>query len=119
MQVAAWFSIMDVRSITGHLIETGGKVGKNLFVILLGSFLFLIVIDFFTAWYRKYLARNNLPHHVVRTIIQLKWVVLAFLFWNALYRYFLPEEFTYSYLLFALFVYSLRGLAAEIFRRDK
>lgn len=94
-------------------------MGKNLFTILLGALIFLLVIDIFSVWYRKYLAKNNLPQHLVRTIMQLKWVVLAFLFWNALYRYFLPEEFSYSYLLFALFVYALRGLAAEIFRRDK
>lgn len=93
-------------------------MGKNLFTVLLGALVFLVVIDVFAVWYRRYLAKNKLPKHVVRTIIQLKWGILAFLFWNALYRYFLPEEFTYSYLLFALFVYSLRGLAAEIFRRD-
>ncbi|KAA3619976.1 MAG: hypothetical protein DWQ05_04420 [Calditrichaeota bacterium] len=93
-------------------------MGKDLIGILLGSMIFLIFIDLFEIWYRKFLHKTGLPRQIIRTIIQFKWVVLAFLFWNALYRYFLPEEFSYSYLLFALFVYSLRGLAAETFRSD-
>ncbi|MCA9734371.1 hypothetical protein KC799_19715 [candidate division KSB1 bacterium] len=94
-------------------------MGKNLFTILIGSIVFLVVIDLFELWYRKFLKNYLKTPHIVRHILQVKWVVLAFLFWNGLYRYFLPEEFTMSHLLFALFVYSLRGLAAETFRRDE
>ncbi|KAA3653677.1 MAG: hypothetical protein DWQ10_18230 [Calditrichaeota bacterium] len=93
-------------------------MGKNLFIVLTGSIIFLLVIDLFEIWYRRFLKNYVASEHIARTILQVKWVLLAFLFWNALYRYFLPEEFTISHLLFALFVYSLRGLAAETFRRD-
>jgi len=41
---------------------------------------------------------------------RLLWALLAFLFWSSLIRYGLPDRFTSSYFLFALFVYSLRGL---------
>ena len=93
-------------------------MGNNLFMVIFGALIFLVFIDIFDFWYRKFLRNYGIPPHIRKTIAQAKWVILALLFWNSLYRYFLPEAFDFGYMMFALFLFSLRGLVVETFRKD-
>lgn len=93
-------------------------MGKHLISILLGTIVLLLGIEWFSQWYHKFLQRQKIPLHIKRAIEQGMWVLLALLLWNALYRKFLPEEFDSSYLLFALFIFSLRGMVIAFLRRE-
>lgn len=92
-------------------------MGDYLFVTLFSTLFILLAVDLFARWYQTFLSRRSLPVHVRSFIIQAMWVLLALLSWNALYRKFLPIEFDASHLLFALFIFSLRGLILSLFEK--
>ncbi|HHL73688.1 MAG TPA: hypothetical protein ENJ29_14365 [Bacteroidetes bacterium] len=85
-------------------------MGENLFLMLIGGVLLISGTDLFVRWYTVYLSRRNFPAVLQRHFVQIQWVVLSLFFWNLLYRNFLPQAFTLSHVLFALFIFSLRGL---------
>ena len=89
-------------------------MGEYLFVTLFATLFLLVGIDIFAKWYRKFHMRRKLPAHIRKFIEQAMWVLLALLSWNALYRKFLPVEFDASHLLFALFIFALRGLVLSL-----
>ena len=89
-------------------------MGEYLFVTLLTTLLLFLAVELFVKWYRKFLVRRKLPAHIRGFILQAMWVLLALLSWNTLYRKFLPIEFDASHLLFALFIFSLRGLILSL-----
>jgi hypothetical protein len=90
-------------------------MGKNLFSALILSVVIVAAIDWFVGWYTAFLTRRVLSAGLGRRIKQIFWVLLAFVFWNSLYRLALPESFDLSYVLFALFIFSLRGLVISFF----
>ena len=92
-------------------------MGQHLISTLVTTLLALVGIEAFVAWYDGFLRKRGLPVAIQRAIRQLLWVLLALVLWNALYRNFLPAEFDASYLLFTLFVFSLRGLVFSVFTR--
>ena len=92
-------------------------MGDYLFVTLFTTLFILLAVDLFAKWYQKFLIQHILPIHMRGFIIQAMWVLLALLSWNALYRKFLPIEFDVSHLLFALFIFSLRGLILSLFEQ--
>lgn len=85
-------------------------MGDYLFVMLFGALFLVVGVDIFVRWYRIFLVRRRLPVQMRKAIEQIMWVLLALLCWNLLYRKFLPDQFDTSHLLFALFIFSLRGL---------
>lgn len=94
-------------------------MGKNLFAVLVLSVVFVAAVDWFVDWYDNFLARRVLSSEMGRRIKQVFWVLLAIVFWNSLYRLALPESFDISYVLFALFIFSLRGLVLSFFTRKE
>ncbi len=93
-------------------------MGNSLFITLSGTLIVLVAVDFFSRWYRVFLVKRRLPQNIRRSILQIMWVLLALLCWNALIRNFLPEHFDVSYLLFALFAFALRGLLMSIVQKS-
>ncbi len=85
-------------------------MGENLFLMLTAGVLLVSGTDLFVRWYTVYLGKRGFPPILQRHLVQIQWVVLSLFFWNILYRNFLPEQFTLSHVLFALFIFSLRGL---------
>ncbi len=94
-------------------------MGEHLISTLLITLGLFIGIEFFVDWYRQFLIRRRLPDHYQRAILQIMWVLLSLILWNALYRRFMPEEFDGSHLLFALFIFSLRGMLLSFIRRPQ
>lgn len=92
-------------------------MGAQLFTITLGSLLIIWFIDLFVEWYSKYLRRFMPSKKIQSLFVNLVWALLAFIFWNALYRNHLPETFSLNYFLFVLFIYSLRGLIESFVRK--
>ncbi|NIV94840.1 hypothetical protein GWN42_19120 [candidate division KSB1 bacterium] len=91
-------------------------MGSKLLVVSIGSLLLIGFIDFFTAWYGKFLTRW-MPNLKIRRLLgHLVWAILAIIFWNTLYHDHLPETFTPTYFFFVLFIYSLRGLIDSFIR---
>ncbi len=93
-------------------------MGENLISTLLIALGLFVGIDFFVDWYRQFLQRRRLPPTYQRSILQIMWVLLALLLWNALYRKFMPASFDGSHLLFALFIFSLRGMLLAFMGRS-
>ena len=93
-------------------------MGDNLFMILSGTLFFILATELFSNWYRKYLVRRKFPVSIRRSMEKIKWVLLSLVFWNLLYRRSLPDEFDLSHLLFALFIFSLRGFTLSIIRQN-
>lgn len=93
-------------------------MGKDLFSTLFATLFLMTIVEAFAGWYRKFLVRRRLPLYLRRLIVQIMWVLLALLLWNMLYRNFMPAEFDLSHLLFALFIYALRGLVVSILRKN-
>ena len=89
-------------------------MGEYLFITLFSTLFLLVGVDIFVRWYRIFLVRRRLPGHIRRAIEQVMWVLLALLCCNLLYRKFLPDQFDTSHLLFALFIFSLRGLLVSL-----
>lgn len=85
-------------------------MGLKILSATLGGLVLLVIVDLFVAWYGTYLRRRALPDRLVSMLKRLLWALLALLFWSSLLHSGLPETFSTSYFLFALFVYSLRGL---------
>jgi len=85
-------------------------MGLKILSATLGGLVLLVTVDLFMAWYTAFLRRRAVPARLATMLRRLLWALLAFLFWSSLIRYGLPDRFTSSYFLFALFVYSLRGL---------
>ncbi len=85
-------------------------MGAKLLTISLGSLVLIWFIDFFMAWYGKFLTRW-MPILKIRKLLgHLVWAFLAVLFWSILYYNHLPETFTMTYFFFVLFIYSVHGL---------
>lgn len=85
-------------------------MGLKILSATLGGLVLFITVDLFMAWYAAFLRRRAVPTHLATMLRRLLWALLAFLFWSSLLRYGMPDRFSSSYFLFALFVYSLRGL---------
>lgn len=94
-------------------------MGKHLISTLLTTLIAILGIELFVGWYRNFLKKRRLPQHLQRAIEQILWVLLSLILWNALYRKFMPAEFDGSHLLFALFIFSLRGLFLSLVRKPE
>lgn len=91
-------------------------MGLKLITISIGSLLVIGVIDLFTVWYAEFLKRW-MPHLKLRVLLgQLVWAILAVTFWSALSHKFLPDTFTLTYMVFVLFIYSVRGLVESLIK---
>lgn len=78
------------------------------------SLLLTGILDLFGRWYQFYLERFNLDPRLVRLAIRLLWVIMAFLFWQALVSRHLVAGLSLSHFLFALFTYSLYRLIQSL-----
>ena len=59
-----------------------------------------------------------MPNIRLRLLLgHLVWAILTVLFWNTLYKNHLPESFNLTYLIFVLFIYSIRGLLKSFITR--
>jgi len=88
----------------------------NLLIISVGSLVLIWSIDFFTAWYAKFL-RRWMPDSKIRVLLgQLLWAILAVTFWFSLTRHDLSQLLSTTYFFFVLFIYSVRGLVASLIR---
>ncbi len=85
-------------------------MGLKILSATMGGLVLLLTVDLFMGWYASFLGRRALPTRLIAMLSRLLWALLALLFWSSLLRAGLPETFSSSYFLFALFVYSLRGL---------
>lgn len=90
-------------------------MGLKILSATFGGLVLLITVDLFMAWYGAFLRRRGIPGRLATMFRRLLWALLALLFWSALLRFGMPEKFSSSYFLFALFVYSLRGLLVAFF----
>jgi len=81
----------------------------GLAVVLYGLF------DIFERWYTLYLKRLSIPAYLIRLIQRLKWVVMAFIFWEALVARQMVAELSVSHLLFSLFIFSLFRLIVTLY----
>ena len=91
-------------------------MGEYLLTTLVASVFMMCLIDVFTKWYRRFLKGRKINKQVCASIIQIMWVFTALILWNSLFRSFMPVEFDVSHVLFALFVYTLRGLVMSVFQ---
>ncbi|MDZ7386350.1 MAG: hypothetical protein ONB07_09555 [candidate division KSB1 bacterium] len=94
-------------------------MGLKILSATLGGLVLLVVVDLFVAWYAAFLHRRAVPARIISMLRRLLWALLALLFWSSLVRSGLPDKFTSSYFLFALFVYSLRGLVIAFLPQKK
>ena len=94
-------------------------MGKHLISTLVTALVAIVGIELFVSWYRTFLKKRKLPRHIQRAIEQILWVLLSLILWNALYRKFMPAEFDGSHLLFALFIFSLRGLFLSLLGKSE
>lgn len=78
-------------------------------LILFGLF------DIFERWYTLYLKRLNVSPHLIRLLQRLKWVLLSFIFWEALVSRRLVSQISVSHLLYALFIFSLFRLVLTLY----
>lgn len=92
-------------------------MGEFLFTTLGVTLILMNGIELFTRWYREYLQKRHMTSSTRRSLLQIMWLLTALLIWRALYKNYMPAEFTGSHMLFALFVFSLRGLTLSFFRR--
>ncbi|MCR4438498.1 MAG: hypothetical protein QHJ34_05840 [bacterium] len=94
-------------------------MGLKILSATFGGLVLLITVDLFMAWYAAFLRRRGVPGRLANMFRRLLWAILALLFWSALLRYGMPEAFSSSYFLFALFIYSLRGLLVAFIPQRK
>lgn len=93
-------------------------MGLKLMTTTLGSLILIFAMDFFIQWYRKFLDRFSLDAKTKLLINRIFWVVMALLFWRSLLYYGFPEQFGMPFLLFVLFIYSVRGLIIALFKKS-
>lgn len=89
-------------------------MGDRLLLATIGTLLVIAVIDAFVAWYARFLERRMPDLQLRRRLRQLVWAVLAVSFWSALTHMASPDEPSFPYFLFVLFIYSLRGLIVAL-----
>ncbi|MCG8607531.1 hypothetical protein MJD09_21430 [bacterium] len=94
-------------------------MGAQLLAVSVGSLLIIWFIDLFTKWYAGFL-QQWMPNIKIRILLgQLVWAILALLFWRTLYNNHLPESFNFTYFLFVLFIYSIRGLVQSFINSSR
>ncbi len=86
----------------------------RLLLATIGTLLVIAVIDVFDIWYARFLERRLVDSHLRKRLRQLVWAVLAVSFWSALVHMATPDQRTFPYFLFVLFIYSLRGLIVAL-----
>lgn len=90
-------------------------MGDKLFVVTFLTLTMFLGIDWFSRWYDKFLANSIITSKYRKTIVKLVWAISATIFWVALFIKAMPESFSISYFLFALFIFSLFGLLKSVF----
>lgn len=92
-------------------------MGDKLFIVTVLTLFMFLGIDWFTNWYNKFLTNSITTLKYRTTLLKLVWAISALIFWIALLKKAMPESFTISYFLFALFIFSLFGLLKSVFRK--
>ncbi len=90
-------------------------MGVKILVVVVASLLLILGTDIFISWYLRYLKMRFSNARILRQIVRLIWAILALLFWMNLSARHMVPELNMSHLLFALFIYSLRGLMATFY----
>ena len=92
----------------------GAILGQNLFVVTFLSLIMFYMIDWFSRWYPTYLDRFYRSAIFKRNLLRIWWAILAALFWFALLRKSMPDEFSITHFSFALFIFSLYRLLKSL-----
>ena len=92
-------------------------MGDKLFVVTALTLFMFWGIDWFTRWYDKFLENSLITFKYRKTLVKLVWAISATIFWIALFKKAMPDSFSISYFLFALFIFSLFGLLRSVFSK--
>jgi len=94
-------------------------MGLKLLSITAASLIMLGFIDVFVRWYGHFLQRRIPEARTRQLFLKLVWAILACLFWANLYFRGMPQTFEFSYFLFVVFIYSVRGLIASFLKTER
>ncbi len=92
-------------------------MGDKLFVVTALTLVMFLGIDWFSRWYDRFLTNSSITTNYRTTLVKLVWAISAVIFWIALLRKAMPESFSISYFLFALFIFSLFGLIKSVYSK--
>lgn len=90
-------------------------MGLRILSVTVGALILVGTVDFFSHWYGHFLTRRPITNQLRILLRRTFWAVFAVTFWLALLNYGLPEQFDTTHLLFALFIFSVRGLILSFF----
>ncbi len=90
-------------------------MGLQILVVVLASLILVLATDLFLSWYLRYLKARFSNPRLLRQVVRLIWAILALLFWMNLSARRMVPDLNLSHLLFALFIYSLRGLMVTFY----
>ncbi len=85
-------------------------MGTFLFIATVFVLFIMLGADFFSQWYRRFLLKRGFAANITKSIMHVLWIVLAIIFWFGLLNHGLPKIFDSSYVLYALFTFSIYGL---------
>ncbi len=85
-------------------------------LLVIGLALLLVgILDLFERWYSFYLHKFRIDPKLIQLLQRLKWIILAFIFWNAMVSRKLIIKIDYSHFLFALFIFCLFRLLSSVY----
>jgi len=92
-------------------------MGDKLFVVTALTLFMFLGIDWFSRWYDNFLTNSVVSSKYRKTLLKMVWAISATCFWIALFKKAMPDSFSISYFLFALFIFSLFGLIRSVLTR--
>ena len=92
-------------------------MGLSLITFTIGTLVILFFTDVYFNWYDKFLNRVLPTQNMRLLMVKLMWVVLCLFFWLQFLVRRIPDNFDISYLLFAGFIYSIKGLILSFIRK--
>ena len=91
-------------------------LGAKVFSTVFFTLLMVSGVDIFVRWYRTFLRRRGVGSKLVLLLQRTTFVVLAFIFWQAVSSRVVTEEFASTHFFFALFIYCFYSLIASFFK---
>ena len=94
-------------------------MGTKIFTITLFSILMVGAVDIFIEWYKTFLLKRRFDKKLIRLIIRIGFVLLAFVFWRALVAQQKSLEFASTHFFFALFIYCFYRLISSFSKKSE